>query len=96
MKDSKKKQLPLEFQKASSARDSELLNNQIIMMRKTLDSTRLDYEKEMERLRHLQQKRIKQEDLVKHFENNNEVYYIQISKTVEGKVHSVLSDRKML
>ena len=66
------------------------------MMRKTLDSTRLDYEKEMERLRHLQQQRVKQKAIVKHFENNNEVYYIQIRKTVEGKVHSVLSDRKML
>jgi hypothetical protein len=44
----KKEAATLEFQKASSARDSELLNNQIIMMRKTRDSTRLDYEKEME------------------------------------------------
>jgi hypothetical protein len=46
----KKAAATLEFQKASSAIDSELLNNQIIMMRKTRDSTRLDYEKEMERL----------------------------------------------
>ena len=71
----KKEAATLEFQKASSARDSELLNNQIIMMRKTLDSTRLDYEKEMERLRHLQQERMKQEAIVKHFENSNEVIY---------------------
>ena len=63
---------------------------------KTRDSTRLDYEKEMERLRHLQQERIKQEDLVKHFENSSEVYYIKIKKTVEETVHSVLSDRRML
>ena len=92
----KKEAATLEFQKVNSARDSELLNNQIIMMRKTRDSTRLDCEKEMERLRHLQQKRIKQEDLVKHFENSNEVYSIKIRKTVEEKVHSVLSDRRML
>ena len=64
-------------------------------MRKTLDSTRLDYEKEMERLRHLQQQRMKQEALVKHFENNNEVY-IKIRKTVEEKVINILSDRRML
>jgi signal transduction histidine kinase len=38
----KKEAATLEFQKASSARDSELLNNQIIMMRKTRDSTLLD------------------------------------------------------
>src|ERR1041385_8797450 len=94
MKNSKKEAATLEFQKVSSVRDSELLNNQIIIMRKTRDSTRLDYEKEMERLRHLQQERVKQEAIVKHFKNSNEVYYIKIRKTVEGKVHSVLSDRR--
>ena len=51
----KKEAATLEFEKTNSARDSELLNNQIIMMRKTRDSTRLDCEKELERLRHLQQ-----------------------------------------
>ena len=64
MKNSKKEAATLEFQKVSSVRDSELLNNQIIMMRKTRDSTRLDYEKEMERLRHLQQESVKQEGIV--------------------------------
>ena len=66
------------------------------MMHKTLDSTRLDYEKEMERLRHLQQQRMKQEAIVKHFENNNEVHYIKIRKTAEEKVISILSNSKML
>ena len=65
------------------------------MMRKTLDSTRLDYEKEMERLRHLQQERVKQEAIVKHFESNNEEY-LKIRKTVEEKVISILSNSKML
>ena len=66
------------------------------MMRKTLDSTRLECEKEMERLRHLQQERVKQEVIVKHFENSNEVNYIKIRKTVEEKVNSILSAKKML
>lgn len=92
----KKEAATLEFQKASSARDSELLNNQIIMMRKTWDSTRLECENEMERLRHVQQERVKQEAIAKHFENSNEVYYIKIRKTVEEKVVSILSDKKML
>ena len=65
------------------------------MMHKTLDSTRLDYEKEMERLRHLQQERVKQEAIVKHFENNNEEY-LKIRKTAEEKVISILSNSKML
>ncbi|HET7283500.1 MAG TPA: hypothetical protein VFI70_02345 [Nitrososphaeraceae archaeon] len=91
----RKEAATLEFQKASSARDSELLNNQIIMMRKTLDSTRLDCEKEMERLRYLQQQRMKQEALVKRFENSNEVY-IKIRKTVEERVINILSNSKIL
>ena len=37
---------------------------------------------------------MKQEDIVNHFQNNDE--YIKIRKTAEEKVHSVLSDRKML
>ena len=93
---SKKEAATLEYEKENSAREFQQVNNQRIMMRKTLDSTRLDYEKEMERLRHLQQERVKQEAIVKHFENSNEVYYITIRKTVEEKVISVLSDRKML
>jgi len=84
----------LEFEKGNSARDFQQLNEHIIMMRKTRDSTHLDYEKEMERLRHLQQQSMKQEAIVKHFKNNNEVYP-KIRKTVEGKVHSILSDRRM-
>ena len=39
---------------------------------------------------------MKQEAIVKHLENNNEVYYIKIRKTVEEKVISVLSDSKMV
>jgi len=83
----------LEFEKGNSARDFQQLNEHIIMMRKTRDSTHLDYEKEMERLRHLQQQRIKQEAIIKHFENNNEEYS-KIKKTVQEKVISVLSDRR--
>jgi hypothetical protein len=64
-------------------------------MLKRLDSIHLDCEKELAQRHQLYQKRIKQEDLVKHFENNNEVY-IKIRKTVEEKVISILSDAKPL
>lgn len=37
---------------------------------------------------------MKQEVLVKHFENNNEEY-INITKTIEDKVHKILSDVKV-
>lgn len=91
----KKEAATLEFKKENSARDLQQLNEHITMVNKTRDSVRLDYEKEMDQLRSLQQQRIKQEAIVKHFENNNEEY-AKIKKTVEEKVHSVLSDRKMV
>jgi hypothetical protein len=50
----------------------------------------------MERLRHLQQEIMKQEAIVKHFENNNEEYHIKIRKTVEERVISIISNSKML
>jgi hypothetical protein len=63
-------------------------------MDKTLDSIKLDCEKEMTELLSLQQQRMKQEALVKHFENNNEKY-INIVKTIECKVHNILSTVKV-
>ena len=38
---------------------------------------------------------MKQEAFVKQFENNNEEY-VKIRKTVEEKVHSIMSDRRMV
>ena len=52
------------------------LNDHIISMGTKLDSIKLDCEKETARLQVLQQERMKQEALVKHFENNNEEYII--------------------
>ena len=85
----------MEFDKRSSVRDFQALNDQIITMGKTLDSIRLECQKEMVRLQVLQQQRIKQEDIVKHFENNNEEY-ANIVKTIKDKVHNTLSDKKAL
>jgi aminoglycoside phosphotransferase len=85
----------LEAEKRNSARIFQDLTDKISTMLKRLDSIHLDCEKEMERLRHLQQQRMKQETIVKHFENSNEAY-IKIRKTVEEKVISILSDKKML
>jgi hypothetical protein len=64
-------------------------------MLKRLDSIRLDCEKEMSRLQGLQQQRMKLEAVVRQFENSNEGY-VKIRKTVEEKVVSILSDKKML
>jgi hypothetical protein len=85
----------LEAEKRNSARIFQELTDKISTMLKRLDSIHLDCEKEMERLRHLQQQRMKQETIVKHFENSNEAY-IKIIKTIEEKVISILSDAKPL
>jgi hypothetical protein len=84
----------LEFVKRGAAKDFQNLNDQIINMGKTLDSIKLDCEKGMARLQVLQQERMKQEVLVKHFENNNEEY-INIVKTIEDKVRNILSAVKV-
>ena len=91
----KKEAATLEFDRANSARDFQQLNDHITMVSKTRDSVRLDYEKEMDRLRYLQQQRMKLEAGVKQFQNNNEEY-VKIRNTVEEKVHSVSSDKKMV
>jgi hypothetical protein len=85
----------LEYDKRSAVRDFQDLTNQIVSMGDRLDLIKLDCEKEIARLRHLQQERMKQEALVKQFKNNNEEY-VKIRKTVEEKLHSVLVDRKEL
>jgi hypothetical protein len=85
----------LEYDKRSAARDYQDLTNQTVSMGNRLDSIKLDCEKEMARLKQLQQERMKQEALVKQFENYNEEY-VKIRKTVEDKVHSILVDRKEL
>jgi len=64
-------------------------------MRNRLDSLNLDCEKELAQRDQLYQKRMKLEACLRQFQNNNEEY-AKIRKTAEERVHSVLSDRKML
>ena len=85
----------LEADNRNSARLFQELTNQIATLHKRIDSTRLDYEKEMSRLQGLQQQRMKLEAVVRQFENSNEAY-VKIRKTVEEKVVSILSDAKPL
>jgi len=85
----------LEYDKRSAARDFQDLTNQTVSMSNRLDLIKLDCEKEMTRLQHLQEERMKQEALVKQYENNNEVN-VKITKAFEVKVHSILLDRKKL
>jgi hypothetical protein len=78
----------LEANKHNSARILQEISDQIIYLRKickerSLDSTRLQMQK------------VRLEGLVDSFQNNNEEYF-KISKTVEEKVNSILSNSKML
>jgi hypothetical protein len=85
----------LEAEKRNSARIFQELTDKISNMLKRLDSIHLDCEKELAQRDQLYQKRMKIESAVRYFQNNNEEY-IKIRNTVEEKVHSVLSDRKMV
>jgi hypothetical protein len=62
---------------------------------KTSDSVRLERQKEKEELEYLQQKRMKQEALIRQFENDNEEYN-NIRKAAEEKMIDGLASRKEL
>ena len=64
-------------------------------MRKTLDQCQLSCKEQRLELTKLQMQKIRLEALVDNFQDNNEGY-IKIRRTVEAKVHSALSDRKVL
>jgi hypothetical protein len=84
----------LEVEKRNSIKIYQEINDKILSMRNRLDSIDLDCERELAQRDQLYQKRMKLQSLVRHFENNNEEY-LKIKKTVEEKVDSVLSDRRM-
>jgi len=63
-------------------------------MCKTLDQYQLSCKEERLELTKIQLQRVRLKALVNNFQNNKE--YVKIRNTVEEKVHSVLSDRKML
>jgi chromosome segregation ATPase len=85
----------LEVEKRNSIRIYQEINDKILSMRNRLDSINLDCEKELAERDQLYQKRMKLQDLVRRFENNNEEY-VNLTKKVEEKVHSILSDRTMV
>jgi hypothetical protein len=62
---------------------------------KNIEHYSLCCQRELAQMDQLYQRRMKLHGLVKLFENNNEEY-IKIKKTVEERVHSVLSDRRMV
>src|ERR1051326_8005770 len=74
----------LEAEKRNSARIYQELTDQILSMRKRLDSLNLDCERELAQRDQLYQKRMKIEAGVRHFENNNE--YLKIKQTVKQEV----------
>jgi DNA-binding transcriptional MerR regulator len=62
---------------------------------KNIEHYSLCCQRELAQMDQLYQKRMKQQAIVRQFENNNEEY-AKIKKTVEEKVHSILSDRRMV
>jgi hypothetical protein len=78
----------LEANKHNSARILQEISDHITYLRKICKEQSLE-------LTRLQMQKIRLEGLVDNFQDNNEGY-IKIRNTVEEKVHSVLSDRRML
>jgi hypothetical protein len=85
----------IEANKRNSARILQEISDQIATMRKTLDQYQLSCKEQRLELSKLQMQKIRVQELVDNFQNNDETH-IKIRNTVEQKVHSVLSDRKVL
>jgi hypothetical protein len=85
----------LEFEKRNSGRIFQDLSDQVVALGKTFDCYCLACQEEGAKLNDLKQRRIKLEDLVRQFENDN-LEYVKIGKTAKEKVLTALSDRKGL
>jgi chaperonin cofactor prefoldin len=85
----------LEEQRRNSDRKLVELNNQVTEASNYLEHYRTSCRQEERKLEGLRQKRVKEEALVRQFENNNREY-IKIIKTAEEAVTSTLSKGKDL
>jgi hypothetical protein len=87
--------ISLELEKQNSTRICQELRDNIASSRKREDYVRSCCQIEISRMDRLYKKQRSLEGFVQFFENNNETY-LTIKKTVEEKVHNILSDGKML
>lgn len=85
----------VEARKQNLAKIIQAYNDQVTALGKAIDNYFIRCEQEGKRLADLQRKRIKEEELVRHFENDSTEYF-KIRKTVEEKVRVTLSNRKKL
>jgi hypothetical protein len=85
----------LQFDNRNYARIFQDFSDQVIALVKRFDSYCISCQEEEAKLKDLQQKRMKLEAVVRHFENNNEEY-LKIGKKVEEELINVLSDPKIL
>src|SRR5207247_5866316 len=87
--------ISLELEKQNSTRICQELSDNITSSLKREDYVRSCCQIEISRMDRLYKKQRSLEGFVQFFEGNNETY-LTIKKTVEEKVHSTLSDGKML
>ena len=85
----------LEEKKESLIRIIQDYDNQLTSLGKSFDSYCRLCQEEEGKLTDLQKKRLKEEDIASHFENNNEEY-VKIQSVVEHKVYSTLSNAAVL
>jgi len=85
----------LEATKKNSAKIIRDYDNQISTLGNTFYDICLRCEQEEKKLADLRTKRVEEESLVRHFENNDEEY-VKITRIVEEKARATLSNRKRL
>lgn len=85
----------LEAEKLSLIRLNQDYRAQTKALGRSFDNYCLQCEQEEKRLSDLRSKRMKEEALVRQFENNNREY-VKITRTIEEKVRATLTNRKKL
>jgi hypothetical protein len=85
----------LQFQKRIDERNLSQLKNQIVSTTKLLNSFRMSCKRERMKIENLYNEKIRIENLVTHFKNNNEEY-LKIKQEAEENVKSILKDSKIL
>ena len=85
----------LEDEKSNSANDYHRLCNEISGMKTTLDQLQLTIRESKEEKAKLELQKIKLQNFVKDFQDNN-IEYNKVKQAIEGEVEYVLADRRRL
>ncbi|MGH9979885.1 MAG: hypothetical protein ACRD8Z_29195 [Nitrososphaeraceae archaeon] len=87
--------ISLENEKSNSAKEQQFLCNKISEMKTKVDQLQLNIRESKEEKVKLELQKIKLQNFVKNFQDNN-IEYNTVKQTIEGQIEYILSDRRRL